>query len=188
MFIRVKFPTSEWRRTREEGQGHAAAASPKSVREEAPDIHLCGPDLAATPAPAHRTDLTNQFSACAFLIAKIFSHHLALQFLTAIDSTCAFLFVILFFLFIYVECVVFWGVGVGQLLFCFFKDVFMFHSVHVDFYGSWTLHNMSDCFFVFMTCIQKWCEIFQMQVGTRWGYKDRGGMRRRHLAFVVLSA
>ena len=84
MFIRVKFPTSEWRRTQGEGQGHAAAASPKSVREEAPDIHLCGPDLAATLAPVHRTDLTNQFSACP-VIAKIFNHHLALQFLTALE-------------------------------------------------------------------------------------------------------
>lgn len=185
MFIRVKFPTSEWRRTREEGQGHAAAASPKSVREEAPDIRLCGPDLAATPAPAHRTDLTNQFSACAFLIAKIFSHHLALQFLTAIDSMCAFLFVVVF-LMLNVLC--FGGWRGGAVAVFFFKDVFMFHCVHVDFYGSWTLHNMSDCFLFFMTCIQRWCEIFQMQVGTRWGYKDRGEMRRRHLAFVVLSA
>ena len=123
MFIRVKFPTSEWRRTREEGQGHAAAASPKSVREEAPDIRLCGPDLAATPAPAHRTDLTNQFSACAFLIAKIFSHHLALQFLTAIDSMCAFLFVVLFSFFM-LNVLCFGGWRGGAVAFFFFLRCF----------------------------------------------------------------
>ena len=45
------FPTFEWRKTPEEGQGHAVAAHPKDAQGVAPDTRQCDPDHA--PILAH---------------------------------------------------------------------------------------------------------------------------------------